>query len=417
MRKIISSAVIIAIIMITGCSSTEPIDVDRYLKKNHSKINLEEDKDISGLKLIKDTIKDKKIIFSGEYHSRQKDDLFRMKLIKYLKEQIGINYYLAELGYSNTYFLNKYLESGDESILIKLFSNLEGAQVYNQDDYDFFKELYEFNNTLKEEDRIKIIGVDIEHNFETSYDYLEAVTKDKNLDIDKYTSLNIENILESLQKIIQYDVNKKIYTKNELINELYTKSDELLKSIDDKKDKYESLFGNDLFGIEIVVQNIKSKCLTERVDNEYESINIREEQIYENFLVQDKILDDAKYFGQWGAFHIYKNPIKYDTIASKLEEDDNYKGKVMSILYNYENEYVNGNEIYLNESENVFKNYLESDDECILINLVNKNSPFKTDYVQPYNEDKGYKNKKYITDYVDCVLIIKNVNKSKKLSL
>lgn len=156
MKKIISITLIILMIIISGCSSTKPLDVETYLKTNHSKINLEDVEDFNGLELLKDDIKDKKIIFAGEYHAKQKDDEFRINLIKYLKEQIGLNYYLDELGYSNAYFLNKYLESGDESILKKVFTNVENTQSYNKDDYNFFKDLYKFNKDLKEEDNPSI---------------------------------------------------------------------------------------------------------------------------------------------------------------------------------------------------------------------------------------------------------------------
>ncbi|QYE99785.1 hypothetical protein [Paraclostridium sordellii] len=121
MKKLVSSTLVVLMIITTGCISTKPLDVEAYLKKNNSAINLQDINEFEGLDLIKDDLKNKKIIFTGEYHAFQKDDLFRMKLIKYLQEEIGLNYYLAEMGYSNAYFFNKYLESGDEEILRKVF--------------------------------------------------------------------------------------------------------------------------------------------------------------------------------------------------------------------------------------------------------------------------------------------------------
>lgn len=426
MKKLVSSALVVLMIITTGCSSTKPLDVEAYLKKNNSAINLQDIDEFEGLDLIKDDLKNKKIIFTGEYHAFQKDDLFRMKLIKYLQEEIGLNYYLAEMGYSSAYFFNKYLESGDEEILRKVFSNLKVTQAFNKDDYNFFKDLYEFNKTLRVEDKIKIVGIDIEHNMGSSYDYIKDVIKDETLKRDA-----LEKTLESLKNIQSYTktltpVNKDEDYKMKLFNDLNPKIDILLEDIENNKDLYINLFKEDFFGFEIVVKNIKTKYLSEFTDDAEECMSKREGQMYENFIAQDEKIDNAIYFGQFGAFHIDKSSVKvanvqsetkntyidFESIASRIDKSNKYKGKVMSILYSYEDKY-NEDISYINRE--IFNNYLNSEDDCILFDLRNSNSPFKEEYISPFNGKTIYDNKKHITDYIDCMVILKNVSPSPKL--
>ena len=425
MRKLVSRILVVLMILTTGCSSKKPLDVENYLEKNNSVINLQDINNLEGLDLIKDNIKDKKVIFTGEYHALQKDDLFRMKLIKYLQEEIGLNYYLAEMGYSSAYFFNKYLESGDEEILKKVFLNLKGTQGFNKDDYNFFKDLYEFNKTLREEDKIKIVGIDIEHNMGSSYDYIKDTIKDETLKTEA-----LEKTLESLKNIQSYtktSENKDENYKIELFNDLKPKIDALLEDINNNKELYINLFKEDFFWFEIVVKNIKTKYLSEFTDDAEKSMSIREEQIYKNFITQDDTIDDAIYFGQFGALHINKNPVKvanvqsetkttyvdFESIVYRIDNNSTYKGKVMSILYSYEDKYGNEGSSYINRE--IFNDYLNSEDDCILFDLRNSNSPFKEEYISPFSGETIYDNKKHITDYVDYMVILKGISQSPNL--
>lgn len=402
-------------IITTGCSSIKPLDVQSYLEKNNSVVNLQDIDDFKGLDLIKDDIKDKKIIFTGESHTLQKDDLFKIKLIKYLQEEAGLNYHLVEMGYSTAYFFNKYLESGDEEILKKVFSNVKGTQGFNDDDYNFFKDLYEFNKMLKEEDKIKVVGIDIEQSMGSSYDYIKDIAKDKTVKIEA-----LEKTLESLKNIQLYretltEINKDEDYKMKLLNDLNSKIDVLLDDINNNKDLYMSLFKEDFFGFEIVVKNMKTMCLSELEDDG--SGNIREEQMYVNFITQDKKIDDAIYFGQFGSLHTNKIPLKisneesetkityldFESIAYRIDSSDKYKGKVMSILYSYEGKYGDENSSYIDRE--IFNDYLKSKDDCILFDLRNLSSPFK--------EEAIYDN----ANYIDYIVILKGVLPSPKLYL
>lgn len=166
-----------------------------YLNKNNKPINLKDINDFSGLEILKDDLKNKKIIFTGEDHTLDKDNLFKIKMIKYLQNEIDLKYYLDESGYANAYFFNKYLNSGDEKILKQAFNQVKGTALYNTDDYNFYKSLYEFNQTLPEDKRIEIVGIDIEHGGLSSYEYLMDIMKNKDLKTEP-----LDTLLTNLKK-------------------------------------------------------------------------------------------------------------------------------------------------------------------------------------------------------------------------
>jgi hypothetical protein len=54
-----------------------------------------------------------------------------------------------------------YIDTGNEECLEVIMRNLRGTPAYNQERYNFYKELYRWNSTLKQ--KIKVHGFDIEH--------------------------------------------------------------------------------------------------------------------------------------------------------------------------------------------------------------------------------------------------------------
>lgn len=426
MKKILISILICIFISIVGCSNTKTLDVRDYLQINNSSINIKDVNDFGGLELIKEDLNDKKIIFTGENHTLTKDDEVRMKLIKYLQKEININYYLLEWGYSSAYFMNKYLESGDEEILKKIFYNVEGTAGHNTDDYNFFKDLYEFNKTLHEEDKIKVVGIDIEHNIKSSYDYIKAIVKDESLNTEA-----LEKVLISLEDLISYLKTSPKINQDEqmkLFYNLNSNIDVLIDDIKNNKETYVNMFKEDFFGFELVVKNIKAKYLHDTAYNDAEKyLSTREEQMYENFMVQDKNIGNGIYFGQFGANHISKSPMRLENVqsetetsyidfkplASILNNSDKYKGKVMSILYTYEDKYKSEGSNYLNKD--IFSDYLESENECMLFNFGNSKSPFKEELLSPFTEQSPYGKDKRITESIDSMFIIKGVTSSSNL--
>ncbi len=76
-----------------------------------------------------DDLKDGEIFLTGENHGIKANIELRTKFLKYYKERTNFKYYLCELPYSMTYFLNIYLETKDENILKDIYRPLKGTEI------------------------------------------------------------------------------------------------------------------------------------------------------------------------------------------------------------------------------------------------------------------------------------------------
>lgn len=401
--------IISTIVLITFSLNKTYKDEQDYLSKNHSIINLEDSDDFSGLDILKKDLKGKKIVLTGENHYLDKNHLIDIKMLKYLQKQIGVNYYLGEEGYSISYFVNKYLETGDESYLNKVFKNFEGTRANNIGYYEKYRQIYEFNKTLPENERIKIIGVDIEPGANMSYDYIMEVMKDKSL-----ITNDLEQLLYELQELTYRDKEELTRTRNT--------AQKVLRDAENNESVYKNIFKEGLYGFKHVVKNISNMCET-YLGGRNNWNNIRDTFIYENFKSLDSRLEDPIYFGQWGGSHIYQdifyseiNSVDEEYVAYKINKDEKYKGKILSINYGYynkgrDNDSHNG----LYADNNLFKDYLDTEDDMILFKLNSKNSPFKEQdiklYLNDYQDFKG----KPITNFFEYVLLIKNSAQSKQM--
>lgn len=366
----------------TACSSFY-YDKESYLELNNTILNLDDTLDFSGFDIFKSNLDDKKIVLTGELHGISSNELINIKLVKYLKNKINFKYYLMESSYSTAYFINKYLNTGDEEILKSQFKKLDGTYAYSEDKYNFFKELYEFNKGLDEEEKIEVIGIDMEQNLPITYMYLKDTLGNKlNNDFNVY-------------------LNNSISTEN-YYDELKTKTETLLTNINDNELYYKTLLDSEFENVKHVLINLIAYCDSSiTVDDE---MQIREDQIYSNFKFFDKNSKDSKYFGQWGSFHIYnydnnteenkgQEPLK--SFAMRLKDDKKYKDKVISIFYLYNNctqmrplGYNNGyTEIDLNYTSDEFEYYTDS--KCYIFNFNQNKSPYPAksyiDYIILFN--------------------------------
>lgn len=172
------SIILILGVFLTSCNKEKVTNIDseesleqptneeqiiHYLQKNYSAINLEDENEFEDLAIMDSDIKGKEIIFTAEVHGSKANKELNMKFLKYFKEKNNFKYYLYETPYSDAYFINKYLETGDIKILEEIYKPLKGTLAWNKDSYNYWKRLYEYNKTLPKRKKIQVIGVDIEH--------------------------------------------------------------------------------------------------------------------------------------------------------------------------------------------------------------------------------------------------------------
>jgi len=380
-------------------------DEKEYLKKNYSNISLKED-DFKGFEILDKDLKGKKIVLTGEEHYLDKGYTLQLKMLKYLQKEIGVNYFLKEIGYGDAHFINKYLESGDETILKDYFSLLIGLNYANEGYYNLYKNLYEFNQTLPKEQRIKVVGVDV--NTLVTDAYILDILKNENLLTDELKQLLLE-----LQ-----DFNYHIPVRyKELINIV----DNLIKDIEVNEKTYIEMFGEDAEGFKYAVKSLRKLCETFIVERK-DKYNLRDFYIYENFKELDAKLENPTYFGQLGGAHIYQERVFSNIISEYIDyfgcwlnRDEKYKGKVLSLHYGY---YSDKGNIHSSESfveEDLFKDFLETESETIIFKLNSRKSPFKERAINPFTRFVFDYESNPTTNYYEYMILIKNSEYSKKL--
>lgn len=303
------------------------ISVDSFLEKNHSNIDLTKDNYIDDFKLLDEDAKKYDVFFAGEAHAIKKNYYAQLALLKYFKEKAGVKYLLSEIGYSSSAFINEYLETGKEEILKESYRELKSTAAWSRESYEFWKKLRKYNMTLTKDNRIKVIGVDIEHQWGRALDYLYYIMPNGN--VPKRIKLTIQKIKNSKNNINNLNDTKKLIK--------IVKND-----INYNENSYKEYLGSKFFDFSMVVDNINNTINANEQNDESKYGEIREKSIYNNFKRIYMHFPKGKYFGQWGAEHVYQRCCNsylgdIERFAMHLNKIDSpVQNKVLSIVYGYE---------------------------------------------------------------------------------
>ena len=222
--------------------------------------------------------------------------------------------------------LNKYLATGDESILEEMYKPIKGTFGWNKESYAIWGKVYEFNKSLPEDEKIKIIGIDIEHQYVNAIRYMNSLIPGRKAP---------EEIKDLISLVSEMYNNINTKQSADIYVELSNKLDESIKS---NPKLYSEFFGENLFGFELVNENIIAQVKAYKAGDM--SFNqIRDDKIYDNFKKIYQHIPKGKYYGQWGLNHVFqKAQGNVDWLASLMNNSDSpVKGKVLSIVYLYNN--------------------------------------------------------------------------------
>lgn len=383
--------------------------IHTYLKNNSAGIDLKVDKPFESMKMLENDLEGKEIIFTAELHGVEANQLLEIEFVRYFKEKTNFKYLLSELPYSSAYYLNQYLTTGDKRILDQYHAPLKGTFAWTKNNYAFWEKLYELNGTLPVADRIQVVGVDIEHQSLTSYQYLvDVLPKEAPPEL---LETSIENLKLCLSAIKSGD--KKIEAES---------SKSLQAHMLAHEDLYKTYLGESYFGFKLVVDNLINGNVAYGVPAEQWN-KTRDEMIYKNFQSVHSTLPKGKYYGQWGLNHAYQSAESDTTwFAAYLNSaQSEFRGKLLSITYQYKNctymskksnnKYGTASQNYIFPALNSITN--QSPLSYNLYKLDATDSPF---FKMPLNEE-GIADaiKKPVTDYYQYVLCIKNSGASEPL--
>lgn len=374
----------------------EEDEIISYLKENNSSIVTSVD-DYSSFKLLDKDVKDNEVFLTGEVHAAAFNDELNFAFIKYFINA-GIKYYLAEMGYSSSQLINMYLKTGDETYLKQVYSEFAGTQFYTIDSYDFWKKVYVYNKNLPEEKKIRVVGIDIEHEQNTAWRYLNSILP----------QAEAPKEIKSFIDILRNKVCKGSEKEDKLL------LTDILDSIKDNESIYKKYLKDEYFDFYMVCKNLLNSIEV----YQGKGYDYREDAIYNNFVEIYNYLPKGKYYGQFGSEHVFQHSyenewIKGGSLAAKLAGDGSpVKNNIITILYTYSNcmhRNVDNTEGYiLNPYNDVLLLDSAAIDNFTLFKLNGDNSPFNE---HPYIINAPFGG--VTTDYIQYVVLIRNSPSSK----
>lgn len=391
---------ILAVILVisfcfTGCQNQQMLSVEEYNAKYAKTIDFEKgiDNKIFGNA-------DYRVFLAGEYHAQTKGYQSKKMLIQYLHEKQDVDYLICELGMGQGFLLDDYIQTGNEENLIFMMEELEGTLAYTQDEYQLWKWLYDYNQQQPENDKLHIIGLDIEFQKKTSARGLSLLL-DNSVTPAKEIQPLIERIKESDGTAVK----------------------EFPQALEKYPEQMKEVFGENFPWAEQYAKNVAATnqfydWMEEGKTNFHQ---IRDDKMTDNlFFAMEQLPEDAKFFGQFGAEHILQSEMittfvlqeNYNRFAMQLQEDDSpVKGEVCSIylVFLQKSQSPRSTNYYLmNESEipvDSFQDYFAQD---TFIPLDEKGSPFTRYGEEQVQDREGSDNKAAmdLTDYFQKILLL-----------
>lgn len=270
---------------------------------------------ISDLSFLDQRLDNAEIILIGEAHGIKCNTDIELKFLKYLVKNHGIKYYLCELPHSVCIKMNEFLRSGNIDILNNFFNSAKGTNTYTNESYQKWIDIYNFNQTLADDDKITVVGVECElipeYALSVIYDLL-SITEVPNeiehtVNLLKTTSLTSETINNILFEIETNSIYKEYWNED-----IYFNVHHILKNI-------------------LIANSVHEQSTS---TNRYK---IRDQAMYDNFILVNSRNKEGKYFGQFGMDHTFQSENNGVKWFASLLKNNGYNDKIVSIPIEYKN--------------------------------------------------------------------------------
>lgn len=416
--RIISTLILILVITgITFYVSGKELTEEKWLEKNSSSLDIEDNEDFATFNISKEDLENNEVFLTGEFHGVNVNNDLDLKFLKFFKKKAGIKYYLVELSPSKGILLNKYLETGNEVFIDKFMIDNYMNGIWNKEFYDKWKRIYEFNNGLEDDEKIKVLCLDPSGNIDSYFMSL-------NMFIDEHEKQSDEVIQKFTELYTEYEKtinDSNFYDYVKLYKEVEEKILKLREDIKNRKEFYENYFKEDFHEFVYILDNFYYYLHIQNlgaIKNE-EAVQYREDKMYENFKYIYSKLPEGKYYGHFGDYHVLKEGYHIGKFLDKDKESP-VQGKVLSIF----NEYVNSSTLNFNnrsKNERLYPMFNEEllslieplkESNNMLFKVKGKRSPFNNkdlnEYLGFYYQTFIKENeniKKPVSDYFDYLVV------------
>ncbi len=285
LHTIIAIIAFMAICFLTQTAKAQDSTFSTYLAKNNEKITIGGDNQFA---IFDEAFYNNQVFFVSESHGYAKPHQLDAELFMQINKKNGVRYYIAEVDFSQAFYLNKYLNTGNEEFLKAIYQHWynEKAQWGNKTGFEKWKTLYKYNQTLAKNKKIIVIGLDEAQDLNMNEKLLAEIATEV-----KYKSSS-SIMIDSLLAFSNTDLSKdtlKLYKK-------FVRR--LVVDVTAKETVYKNIFKNRFFDFQFITNNIASK-------------KGREDKIFYNFNIfyNEYKLTNEKMYGFWGRFHAMQDSI------------------------------------------------------------------------------------------------------------
>jgi len=367
-------------------AGNQPDIVAPYLAENSQSLELEN----MDLSLLGEDLNCQVFLSGAQWHGTTFNYDLHYALVTALQQQAGVKYMLLDSGYATAQLYNDYLQTGNPDLLRMAMDGIRFSNSSSDEHRLFWVKLHEYNQGLSPEEKIVVIGVDVEYQIGTAISYLNYISDNQ---LGNYYP--VTGYLGDPETLGQYVTT---------LSTAYQEDPALIKSI----------FTDNLLHFERTVENLADTVSAHLSPDFYDN---REKIIYNNFLAAYNNDPQGKFFGHFTMEHIYQRQVKSGNLANTdrlgmllVQEDSPVRDRVVSIAaFYHQSEF----RFYYGRYENyrVFNSFIV--DPLPLINtaaadytlykLEGEDSPFTWDTYTVINPTGGV-----TTDYYQYLLIIQN---------
>lgn len=253
------------------------------------------------------------IIGFGAYHGSAKTYDAELRLIQSLKKQNAIDYYIPETNFSQAFFFQQYLETGDEKLLKDLVLSFQTivTQEGTTETFEHWKNLRLLNQSYKD-NPIKVIGFDIINEYQFPIKHILHLTE--NIQNWQFKSDLTEKIKD--EKIDFSNRNKEI--------------EQLLKSFINDYETNKNIYATQ------IKDTISFHHILKNIAYNFDKKREREKIIFDNYVYLKDIhhLETKKQFAKYGFFHLEKEREQnYPSFFTRLIEQNIYeRNKVITVI-------------------------------------------------------------------------------------
>ena len=275
-----------------------------YLKRNRFDIEK------SGFKFPET---DFNIIGFGAYHGSAKTYDAELHLIQSLKKQNALDYYIPETNFSQAFFFQQYLETGNEELLKELVIAFQ--TIVNQEGtietFEHWQKLRLLNQSYKN-NPIKVIGFDVINEYQFPIKHILLLT-------DNVQNWKLKDELKT--KLLEKDFDFSIRNKETI---------QLLKNFIADYDTNKNLYSHQ------IKDTISFHHILKNITHNFDENRDREKIIFENYIYLKNIyhLETKKQFAKYGFFHLEKEREQnYPSFFTRLTEQNIYeRNKVITVM-------------------------------------------------------------------------------------